>query len=167
MSSREAEAGPRRGAGREQAIRAGLVVLGGGALLTSVAMVVDPAGFIEGVGGFGAVNEHLVRDVATWTAAYALALLVAIRIRGWRVPVLAIGVAQGALHVVNHVADAGLAVPGWKGAASVAAFAGLMLLTLGLLVAARRHDGAVTPSVGRSATPTWRSRLSDREAGPE
>ena len=139
--------------GREQAIRAGLAVLGGGTLLTSVAMVVDPAGFIEGVGGFGAVNEHLVRDVAAWTAAYALALLVAVQLRGWRLPVLAVGVAQGALHVVNHIADAGLAVPGWKGAASAAAFAGLMLLTLALLVAARRQESSTVLAVDRSAAP--------------
>lgn len=125
--------------GREVAIQVGLALLGGATLLVSVPMIVDPAGFIAQVGGFGAENDHLVRDIATWTTVYGVALLVAIRQPSWRVPVLAIGVAQGALHVVNHVADAGLAVPDWKGAANSVVFGLIVLFTLALLIASHRE----------------------------
>jgi len=125
--------------GRERAIRTGLAILGGGTVLTSFLMAVNPSGFIEGIGGFGSTNEHLVRDLATWTAVYGAGLLIAITRPTWRVPVLALGVAQGALHVVNHIADSGLAVPGWKGAANTAIFALLMAATLALLIASRRE----------------------------
>ena len=128
-----------RGTGRESGIRIGLAILGLATILTAITMVVDPAGFIGEVGGFGAVNEHLVRDLATWTLVYGAALLVAVWLPGWRVPVLAIGVAQGVLHVINHLSDADLADPAWKGTANTLAFAGLVLVTAVLLVAAIRE----------------------------
>ena len=124
---------------RESGIRIGLAILGLATLLTSITMIVDPAGFIGEVGGFGAVNEHLVRDLAIWTVVYGAALLVAVWRPAWRVPVLAIGVAQGVLHVINHISDADLAEPAWKGTANTIAFAGLVLVTAVLLVAAIRE----------------------------
>ena len=124
---------------RETAIRAGLAVLGASSLLTALLMVADPSGFLDEVGGFGAANDHLVRDVATWVAAYGAALLIAVRLLSWRVPVLALGVAQGVLHAVNHLADAGIASPSWKGLANVAVLGGITLVTGWLLVAARRE----------------------------
>ena len=127
---------------RETAIRAGLAVLGASSLLTALLMVADPAGFLDEVGGFGAANDHLVRDVATWVAAYGAALLIAVRLLSWRVPVLALGVAQGVLHAVNHLADAGIASPSWKGLANVAVLGGVTLVTAWLLVAARREERA-------------------------
>ena len=128
-----------RGTGRESGIRIGLAILGLATILTSITMIVDPSGFIGEVGGFGAVNEHLVRDLAIWTVVYGAALLVAVWRPGWRVPVLAIGVAQGVLHVINHISDADLADPAWKGTANTLAFAGLVLVTAVLLVAAIRE----------------------------
>jgi len=127
---------------RETAIRAGLAVLGASSLLTALLMVADPSGFLDEVGGFGAANDHLVRDVATWVAAYGAALLIAVRLLSWRVPVLALGVAQGVLHAVNHLADAGIASPSWKGLANVAVLGGITLVTAWLLVAARREERA-------------------------
>jgi hypothetical protein len=127
---------------RETAIRAGLAVLGASSLLTALLMVADPSGFLDEVGGFGAANDHLVRDVATWVAAYGAALLVAVRLVSWRVPVLALGVAQGVLHAVNHLADAGIASPSWKGLANVAVLGGITLVTAWLLVASRREERA-------------------------
>ena len=127
---------------RDTAIRAGLGVLGVSSLLTAILMVADPSGFLDEVGGFGAANDHLVRDVATWAAAYGAALLVAVRLVSWRVPVLALGVAQGVLHAVNHLADAGIASPSWKGLANVAVLGGVTLVTAWLLVAARREERA-------------------------
>ena len=120
-------------------IRAGLAFLGGATLLTATVMVVEPAGFIAEVGGFGAENVHLVRDIAIWTAVYGAALLVALWRPSWRVPVLGIGVAQGILHTVNHLVDAGLAVPSWKGVANSVFFLLIVALTLALLVASRRE----------------------------
>ena len=127
---------------RETAIRAGLAVLGASSLLTALLMVADPSGFLDEVGGFGAANDHLVRDVATWVAAYGGALLLAVRLASWRVPVLALGVAQGILHAVNHLADAGIATPSWKGLTNVAVLGGITLVTAWLLVAARREERA-------------------------
>jgi len=127
---------------RETAIRVGLAVLGASSLLTALLMVADPSGFLDEVGGFGAANDHLVRDVATWVAAYGAALLIAVRLLSWRVPVLALGVAQGVLHAVNHLADAGIASPGWKGMGNVVALSALTLVTAWLLVAQRREEQA-------------------------
>ena len=127
---------------RETAIRVGLAVLGVSSVLTAFLMVADPSGFLDEVGGFGAANDHLVRDVATWVAAYGGALLLAVRLASWRVPVLALGVAQGILHAVNHLADAGIATPSWKGLTNVAVLGGITLVTAWLLVAARREERA-------------------------
>ena len=116
--------------------------LGAVSLLTALVMAADPAGFLDEVGGFGAVNEHLVRDVATWTAAQAVILLGAVRMRSWRVPALVFAVIQGTLHTINHVLDADLADPAWKGWLDVALVAGLTLVARWLLVAARREERA-------------------------
>ncbi len=126
----------------ETVIRASLAILGGTSLLTALLMTVDPSGFLDEVGGFGAANDHLVRDVATWAAAYGAALLVAVRHSSWRVPVLALGVLQGVLHSVNHLADEGLASPAWKGMANVAILAGVTLVSVWLLVVIRREERA-------------------------
>jgi hypothetical protein len=125
---------------RETVIRASLAILGGASLITALLMTVDPSGFLHDVGGFGAANDHLVRDLATWAAAYGAALFVAIRHTTWRVPVLALGVLQGLLHSLNHLADEGLASPAWKGMANVAILAGITLVSAWLLVVIRRED---------------------------
>lgn len=135
-------AAPQARTHRDVAIRAGLAVLGASSLLTALLMVADPSGFLNEVGGFGAANDHLVRDIATWAAAYGAALLASVRLVAWRVPVLALGVIQGVLHAVNHLADAGIASPSWKGLANVAVLGGVTLVTLWLLVAARREERA-------------------------
>ncbi len=105
-------------------------------------MTLDPAGFIDEVGGFGAVNEHLVRDVATWSATLGVALVIAARAAAWRVPILAFAVLQGTLHTVNHAFDADLADPGWKGWATVGLQAAVTAVTAWLLVAGRREERA-------------------------
>ena len=127
---------------RERVIALGCGALGTLALLTALAMTLDPAGFIDEVGGFGAVNEHLVRDVATWSATLGVTLLAAARLATWRVPILAFAVVQGALHTVNHAFDADLADPGWKGWATVGLQAAVTAVTAWLLVAAHREERA-------------------------
>ncbi len=127
---------------RERVIALGCGALGALSLLTALAMAIDPAGFIDEVGGFGAVNEHLVRDVATWSATLGACLLAAARLAAWRVPILAFAVLQGALHSVNHAFDADLADPGWKGWATVGLQAVVTVVTACLLVAAHRQERA-------------------------
>ena len=127
---------------RGRVIAFGCAALGAVSLLTALLMAVDPAGFLDEVGGFGAVNEHLVRDVATWSATLGVTLVAAARIPSWRVPILAFAVLQGVLHAVNHMADADLADPGWKGWGTVAVLAAVTALTAWLLVAAHREDRA-------------------------
>lgn len=133
---------PAAATARERVIATGCAALGILSLLTAAAVTVDPAGFLGEVGGFGAVNEHLVRDVATWSATLGAALLVAARLAAWRVPILAFAVLQGVLHMVNHVFDAGIAEPGWKGWATVGLLAGITLVTAWLLIAAQREERA-------------------------
>lgn len=133
---------PAAASARERVIALGCAALGTISLLTAIAMTVDPAGFLDEVGGFGAVNEHLVRDVATWSATLGATLLAAARLAAWRVPILAFALLQGALHTVNHAFDAGIAEPAWKGWATVGLLAGITLVTGWLLVAAQREQRA-------------------------
>jgi hypothetical protein len=125
---------------RGRAIALGCAALGALWLATALAMAVDPAGFIDQAGGFGAVNEHLVRDLATYSAAVGAGLLIAWRVPSWRVPVLAFATLQTALHTVNHMFDADLADPGWKGWGNAAVLAALTLVTAWLMVAAHREN---------------------------
>ncbi len=122
---------------RERAIRTGLGVLAAVNLFTGVFMVVDPAGFVDRIGPFGEVNDHYVRDVSSWTLAYAAALVIAAGNVSWRVPVIGFGIAQGVLHLVNHIVDVGEADPGWVGVFDVVAIAAMIALMWWLLSAVR------------------------------
>jgi hypothetical protein len=82
-------------------------------------MVFEPAGFQTTVGGFGATNEHLIGDLATFNLALAGVLGTAAVRSTWRLPVLWFANVQNALHLVNHVADADEAHPLWLGMANV------------------------------------------------
>ena len=76
---------------------------------------VAPHAFYRAIGPFGAFNAHYIRDVASFEAALGAALLVAVRRRTWRVPVLALATFQFALHSLNHLLDIGKAHPAWTG----------------------------------------------------
>ncbi len=142
MTDTSLSAADAQGGTRERAIRIGLGVLAALSLSTGVFMVVDPAGFVDTIGPFGAVNDHYVRDLSTWTLAYGAALVVAVGNAAWRVPVLAFGIAQGALHLVNHFVDIGDAEPGWVGVFDAVALAATLGVTCWLLVAARAQAAA-------------------------
>lgn len=104
--------------------------------------VVAPGTFFEEVGPFGVQNDHYIRDNASWELALGLALVVAVRVPSWRVPVLALAVAHFALHSVNHFVDIGEAEPGWLGVADAVSLSIGTLLLWALLAGARRRDAA-------------------------
>ena len=81
----------------------------------AVFMAVAPHAFYEAIGPFGVFNPHYLRDVASFEGAIGLALLVSLRRRSWRAPVLALTAVQFALHSVNHLVDIANAHPAWAG----------------------------------------------------
>ena len=125
---------------RERAIRIGIGSLAAIALVTGLWQAIAPSSFRDALGPFGPYNEHFVRDIATWTLAYGGALVVAVGNPAWRVPVLVFGVAQGALHLVNHVIDIGDTDPEWVGAFDAVSLAVLLAATVWLLSACRDQD---------------------------
>jgi hypothetical protein len=124
----------------DRTLRTGCLVLGVGYAALALFQAVDPAGFVSDVGPFGAPNGHYVRDLSTFTAAVAVGLVLAAGRPSWRVPVLAIAVIQSALHLVNHVADAGDADPVAMGVANAIAIAVLLAAEAWLLAVARRAE---------------------------
>jgi hypothetical protein len=78
-------------------------------------MATAPHEFYTAVGPFGTYNGHYIRDLATFYAATAVGLLVAIRHASWRVPMLALMTVQYGLHSVNHLLDIGKTHPAWNG----------------------------------------------------
>lgn len=111
-------------------------------LAVAVVMVVAPKAFFEHVGPFGVRNDHYIRDTATFSAAFGVALAVAYRRVGWRVPVLACATIQFALHAVNHLVDIDEAHPHWLGPADFASLALSALLLVGLVRQAHRQEEA-------------------------
>jgi hypothetical protein len=104
-------------------------------------MVLSPAGFQAAVGGFGATNEHLIGDLATFNLALAGALGTAAVRPSWRQPVLWFANVQNALHLANHLLDADQAEPVWLGMANVWA----LLATAAVLAALLVASGSRTP----------------------
>jgi hypothetical protein len=86
-------------------------------------MVVSPGSFAERVAPFGARNDHLLRDMASWELALAALAAVAVARPAWRAPVVALALVHFALHAVNHLVDVGEADPGWVGPADLALLA--------------------------------------------
>jgi hypothetical protein len=122
------------------AVVPGVVALGATSLALGAWQALAPRSFYDALGPFGPFNDHFVRDYATWSLAYGIALLVAVRRPSWRVPLLALGLAQFGLHTLNHVADAGEADPGWVGVFDVLTLGATALLLVGLLVAADAEE---------------------------
>jgi hypothetical protein len=126
----------------ERWIRLGITVLAFVQIAVGLWQMVAPGSFYDAVGGFGPRNDHYVRDVATFTLALGVALLIAVGRRSWRVPVLFVGAVQSVLHVANHVHDAGHAQPSWVGPLDVALLAGQGIVFVAALVASARSRGA-------------------------
>jgi hypothetical protein len=89
-----------------------------------------PGFFYDEIGPFGARNDHYMGDVATFYLALGAVMLASVRRESWRVPVLAIALAQYTLHALNHLIDIGESDPGWIGPADFAS------ISLGAVLAA-------------------------------
>jgi uncharacterized protein YbjT (DUF2867 family) len=128
-----------------------LLRLSGGLLmLTLVVMLGAPAFFYENWAGFGAVNAHYIRDAATFGVPLAVALWLSAAFRTWRRPVLALGLLQNGLHIINHVVDVAESQPAWHGPVNL-----VLLVVFELIMwAAWRLDGDLrsVPEVTRAAT---------------
>ncbi|MDQ3934107.1 MAG: hypothetical protein M3340_05690 [Actinomycetota bacterium] len=81
-------------------------------ILTGLFAVVDPQGFYDSVGPFGAYNDHYIRDAAgAMQGSLGVAMAIAVFRRSWRVGVLGYALLHFAFHAVNHLVDIGDADP--------------------------------------------------------
>jgi len=124
----------------EPVMRGALVALGVMSLLIGLYQAVAPASFVHDIGPFGEPNGHYVRDVATWYLAFGAVLPFAAARPSWRVPLLVLGIAQGALHLVNHVVDVGEADPVGVGVFNAVSLAAVLALMVWLLAGARSAE---------------------------
>jgi hypothetical protein len=111
-------------------VRVGLIAFAAYHFVVAGLMVFAPHTFFTEVGPFGIQNDHYLRDVATYNAAFGVALAVASRRVSWRTPLLCCVALQFALHSVNHLVDIGSAHPYWLGPAD---FISLALATAVLI----------------------------------
>jgi len=115
-------------------VRVGLIAFAAYSFVIAALMVFVPHAFFADVGPFGVQNNHYLRDVASYNAAFGVALLVAYWRAEWRTPILCCVALQFALHSVNHLADIGSAHPYWLGPAD---FISLALAAAALVWLAR------------------------------
>jgi hypothetical protein len=134
---RQIPVGGERAALRADAVTAGVALLAFYSLALALFMVVLPHTFYTSIGPFGQRNDHYIRDNATFSAAIGFGLLLALRLRSWRVPMLAVTTIQFALHSINHLVDIDTAHPAWTGyfdffslALSTVMLAGLVRLAM-------------------------------------
>jgi hypothetical protein len=120
-----------------RAVHAGLVGFAAVEVALTVFMAAAPHAFYTAIGPFGARNDHFVRDLASYNAALAVGLLIAIRHASWRVPMLAILTVQFALHSINHLIDISSADPAWIGYLDFFALAAATVQLAGLTWLAR------------------------------
>jgi len=99
----------------ERRMRLALALLGAVQLVIGAWLAIDPEGFVDSIAPFGAIDDHFLRDVATFQLATGVALLMAVGRPTWRVPVLFFAVVQGVLHTINHLIDIGDTDPSWQG----------------------------------------------------
>jgi hypothetical protein len=115
-------------------VRVGLIVFAASYLALALSMVLAPHTFFTDVGPYGIQNDHYLRDVATFYAAFGVALLIAYGQTSWRTPILWCIAIQSGLHAVNHLFDIGDAHSSWLGPAN---FISLALATAALVWLAR------------------------------
>jgi hypothetical protein len=110
-------------------MRALLIVFAATQVILGALLWLTPGFFFDEIGPYGTRNVHYMGDRATWYLALGAAAFVAVGRTAWRIPVLAIALAQYALHSVNHLIDVGDAEPEWLGPANLASLLlGVLLL---------------------------------------
>jgi hypothetical protein len=135
---------------RQDIVPVALRTYGGLQLGQGAWMIIAPGSFFDAIGPFGARNDHYTRDAATWSIALGVLLLLAAARggRGARAALLLLAAVQAGLHTVNHIADAGIADPGWVGVFDAVS---LGAITLALLAVWRL---ATSTATAMSATTT-------------
>lgn len=116
----------------ERSLQVALALIGVINAATGALALIAPDTFFDQIGTYGVENSHYVGDVGAFVLAYGIALLIAIRVPSWRVPVLALGAIYYGLHALNHVFDTGEArseARGWGDTIAIA-FGGLLLAYL-------------------------------------
>ena len=124
----------------ERALVVGLAAFAVYHVAIGLLMVVDPTTFFERIGPFGDLNEHYIRDTATYNFAFAAGFAVAVFRPGWRLPVLVVATLQFVLHTVNHLVDIDEATPQAVGVIDfVSLLVATALLAILLVLALRRR----------------------------
>ncbi len=118
-------------------------------LATAVWMAVSPATFHSTVAPFGDANDHLFRDVATFTLPLVIGLWIAADRRSWRLPVFAIVAVQNGAHALNHLVDITATDPVAIGVATFIALIAAEALLVWMLVRTLRPG----PTPARHALP--------------
>jgi hypothetical protein len=116
-------ASPTAIATRQRILGLGVLAFAVYQLVVAALMAFAPAVFFSDVGPFGVQNDHYLRDLATYNAAFGVALLIAYRRVQWRVPLLCCMALQFALHSLNHLWDIGSSHPHWLGPADFVSLA--------------------------------------------
>ncbi len=99
--------------------RIGLGALAGVQAIIGGWMVLAPGSFTTRVAPFGARNDHLLRDLASWELALAAVAALAVTRPAWRVPAVTLALLHFGLHALNHLLDVNEADPGWIGVADL------------------------------------------------
>ena len=123
----------------DRALKPLLLVFAAVSAVTGILLWAAPGFFYDNVGPFGPRNTHYMGDVATFYLALAAAQLVAALRASWRVPVIALSLAQSGLHALNHLIDIGEADPDWLGPADFFALLAATALLAWMLRAASRQ----------------------------
>jgi hypothetical protein len=124
----------------EPGFRSVLLVFGLSQLALAAWMIVSPGSFFDAIAGFGAQNDHYIRDNATFPLAIGIGLLLVANRPLWRFPVLLVSAVWYLGHAINHLVDIGESDPGWVGPADFVAILLTGLLLAGLAFVAARAD---------------------------
>jgi hypothetical protein len=91
----------------EHWLQIGLIFFGALNLAFGIVMMLAPGWFFDHVGPYGIDNHHYIGDLGAFYIAAGGGLLVSVRRRSWRAPLLYVSAAWYGLHAVNHLFDIG------------------------------------------------------------
>lgn len=114
----------------ERALRIVLFLVGAYHVAQGALALLAPGTFYDQIGRYGVENDHYIGDAGAFYVAVGVALLVAGRREGWRVPVLSLVAVWYGFHALNHAFDVGQARSDARGVTDT------ILLALGAAVAA-------------------------------